>query len=89
MDVKYREAFLRDLKKLKRHPLYDRIHDFAFKDLPQAKSLTEFADVKAMSGHRNRFRIRIGSFRVGIRVDRDIVEIMRVLDRRDFYRYFP
>lgn len=89
MDVRYREAFLRDLKKLKKHPIHEKVVRLAFETLPQAGDLREIPGIKAMTGHPNRYRVRLGSYRVGIEVDGSIVEIVRVLDRRDFYRYFP
>lgn len=89
MDVKYRESFLRDLKKLKKHPVYARIFVLAFETLPAAGTLGEIPNVKAMSGHPHRFRIRVGDYRVGIKVDGGAVELVHVLDRRDFYRFFP
>lgn len=89
MDVKYRESFLRDLKKLKKHPVYARIFVLAFETLPAASTLSEILNVKPMRGHPHRFRIRVGDHRIGIQVDGGAVELVRVLDRRDFYRHFP
>jgi len=42
-----------------------------------------------MKGYPNRYRIRIGDYRVGLEINQDKIEIMRVLHRREFYRYFP
>jgi mRNA-degrading endonuclease RelE of RelBE toxin-antitoxin system len=42
-----------------------------------------------MRGYTNRYRIRIGDYRVGIEVNEDVIEVMRVLHRRELYRYFP
>ncbi len=89
MDVRYRESFLRDLKKLKKHPIYDRIVTLAFQTLPDAEDLRQVPSLKSMTGHPHRYRIRIRSYRVGIQVEGSAVEVVRVLDRRDFYRYFP
>ncbi len=89
MDVRYRQSFLRDLTGLKNQPVYGRIFKLAFETLPAANELREVSSVKAMKGYTNRFRIRVGSFRIGIEVDGTIVELVRVIDRRDFYRYFP
>lgn len=89
MEVRYRESFLRDLKKLKKLPIYSRVFDLAFKILPEAGSLMTVPGVKSMTGHKSRYRVRISSFRVGLHVEGGIVEVVRVLDRRDFYRYFP
>lgn len=89
MDVRYRESFLRDLKKLKKKPVFARIRRLAFETLPEAQDLREVPGVKPMTGHAGRYRIRVGNYRIGIEVAGTIVEIVRALDRRDFYRYFP
>ena len=89
MEVQYRKAFLRDLKKLKRQPAYDRIFKLAFTTLLEVDRLRDVAGVKAMRGYPNRYRIRIGDYRVGIEVQGNNIEVMRVLHRREFYRYFP
>jgi len=80
---------LRDLKKLKGQPVYDKIFELAFTTLPEADRLRDVTGVKAMRDYPNRYRIRIGNYRVGIEVHGDNVEVMRVLHRREFYRYFP
>ncbi len=89
MKVQYRKSFLRDLKKLKGQPVYDKIFKLAFTTLPEVDTLRDVANVEAMKGYPNRYRIRIGNYRVGIEVHGDNVEVMRVLHRREFYRYFP
>lgn len=42
-----------------------------------------------MKGYSERYRIRIEDYRVGIAVQGDSIEIVRVLHRREFYRFFP
>lgn len=89
MQVEYRQLFLKDLKKLKKQPVYQRVFDLAFEALPNAEDLQNISNVKAMKGYPNRYRIRIGDYRIGIEALGDRVEIMRVLHRKEFYRYFP
>lgn len=86
MEVRDRESFLRDLKKL---PIYEKIHTLSFGTLPSAGELREIPGVKAMQGYPHRYRIRIASYRIGIEIAGTVVERVRVLDRREFYRYFP
>jgi mRNA interferase RelE/StbE len=87
LKVEYRQLFLKDLKKLKKQPVYQRILNLAFEILPNTKDLTELSNVKAMKGYR--YGIRIGDYRIGIEVSGEYLEMMRVLHRREFYRYFP
>ncbi len=54
-----------------------------------ARHLHEVPHVKKLSGGGPYFRIRIGDFRIGLRVEKDTVTFVRVLSRRDIYRYFP
>lgn len=89
MKVEYRQLFLKDLKKLKKQPVYQRVLNLAFEILPNAEDLKSLSNVKAMKGYPHRYRIRIGNYRIGIEVSGDQVEMMRVLHRREFYRYFP
>ena len=89
MEVRYRELFLRDLKKLKNQPIHDEVFELVFTILPKVKTLRDVTGIKAMKGYPNRYRIRLGNYRVGIEVHGDTVEVMRVLHRREFYRYFP
>jgi len=90
MEVRYRKSFLRDLKKLKKQQaVYTRIFELAFTMLNEVSDLKDVRDVKPMKGYPNRYRIRVGDYRVGIEVHGDDVEVMRTLHRREFYRYFP
>ena len=86
MEVQYRQAFLKDLKQLKSSASYQRIYELTFTTLENINSLEEIPDIKAMRGYNGRYRIRINDYRVGIEVNGDVIEVMRVLHRREFYK---
>lgn len=89
MNIQYRKLFLKDLKNLKGSLIYDRVMQLVFTSLPEANSLKDIAGVTAMKGYPNRYRIRLGNYRIGVEVRGDRVEVIRVLHRGQFYRYFP
>lgn len=89
LKVEYRQLFLKDLKKLKKQLIYQQVFDLVFNILPKINSLQDLTQIKVMKGYPNRYRIRLGDYRVGIEINQDKIEIMRVLHRREFYRYFP
>ena len=89
MKIEYRQLFLKDLKKLKNQPIYKQIHALTFDILPKVKSLQDVPNVKALVGTQNRYHIRIGDYRIGIEINDNNLEVLRVLHRREFYRYFP
>lgn len=44
-----------------------------------------------MTGYRDYYKIRIGSYRIGLRINQadHLIEFQRVLHRKDIYRVFP
>jgi mRNA interferase RelE/StbE len=42
-----------------------------------------------MTGFKNAWRVRLGNYRVGFFSENDIAEFVRVLNRKEIYRYFP
>ncbi len=44
-----------------------------------------------MKGYRDKYKIRIGNYRIGIAVDREnrVIICQRIAHRRDIYRIFP
>ncbi len=61
--------------------------ELAFETLPNAEELQDLTNLKALKGYPNRYRIRVGDYRVGIEVHGDKVEMMRVLHRRATINY--
>jgi mRNA interferase RelE/StbE len=45
--------------------------------------------LKKLKGGGNYYRLRIGDFRVGLSVEADKVIFVRVINRKDIYKYFP
>ena len=88
MTVSFRKSFLRDLKKIKDRKVRGRVRG-VIEAVEEAESLADLPDVKKMSGSSGYYRVRTGSYRIGLAVEGEEVEFVRVLDRKDIYRYFP
>ena len=88
MTVSFRKSFLRDLKKVKDSKVRDRVRE-AIHAVEDAESLADVAGVKKMSGSSEYYRIRIGRFRIGLAVEGEEIEFVRVLGREDIYKHFP
>ena len=88
MKVKYRKKFLGDLARI---PANDRkaIENFAFEEVPRLNSVGESGKVERMKGYKSCYKVRFGSYRVGLKLEDDTVSLERVLHRRDIYRFFP
>jgi mRNA interferase RelE/StbE len=80
---------LKDLKKLKKQAVYQQIYNLVFTSLLEAQSLQDLPNIKALVGTTNQYRIRVGDYRIGLELSEDMLEVVRVLHRKEFYRYFP
>ena len=88
MKVAYRKRFLKDLARVPSE-LRTKIEKFAFEELPQAASLAATGKLERMVGYPGFYKARFGDFRLGARLDGEILTLERVLDRKEIYRKFP
>lgn len=88
MKVEFRKSFEKDLRKLKDQPLLAKIKA-VIEAVEQAETLESVLNLKKLKGEDNYFRTRIGDYRIGLFLDGDTILFVRILHRREFYRYFP
>ena len=87
MNIEIRKSFERDAMKLpptKKKELAEIIDK-----IKVAKKLSELSSCKKLVGFKNAYRIRSGSYRIGFFFENETVELVRILDRKNIYRYFP
>lgn len=88
MKTIFRRSFERDLTKIRDRNLLERIRQ-SIETVESADDLSEVRSVRRMKGAANCYRIRIGDYRIGLEVGASTAEFVRVLHRRDVYRFFP
>ncbi len=88
MKIHFHENFDKDLSKVGDAILAKQIRKLILR-LENVRNLAEIPNVKKMQGGPNYFRIRIGDYRLGITKENDTITLMRVLHRKEIYRYFP
>jgi mRNA interferase RelE/StbE len=54
-----------------------------------ADDLSNISGLKKIEGYPGYFRIRIGDYRLGIKVTENVIEMIRFLHRKEIYRRFP
>jgi mRNA-degrading endonuclease RelE of RelBE toxin-antitoxin system len=54
-----------------------------------AKKLSDISSCKKLIGFKNAYRLRIGNYRIGFFFENEKVELIRILNRKNIYRYFP
>jgi mRNA interferase RelE/StbE len=88
LNVSFKRSFVRDLKQLKNKALLRQVQEI-IEQLETASSLGEVSRVKKIQGNDFYYRIRLGEHRLGLFVKGDEVTCVRLLHRKDIYRYFP
>jgi mRNA interferase RelE/StbE len=81
-------SFLRDVRKLPDDAVREQVRD-AILLVEAAPDLRSVPNLKKLSGGGSYYRIRLGDYRMGMQVGEDVVSFIRVLPRKDIYRYFP
>jgi mRNA interferase RelE/StbE len=88
MKTDYRKRFLKDLSKIPSETR-SRIENFVFEKLPKVNSIFELGIVEQMRGYPTYYKVRFGSYRIGLRMENDKIILERALHRKDIYRHFP
>ncbi len=89
MKTEYLPGFIKDLKTLKGSPYFEKVKTLVFDDIPKLSDIGEVKNIKKLKGNKPFYRVRVGNYRIGFRLDNNILVFMRVLHRKDIYRYFP
>lgn len=89
MIVHIDKSFERDLKKIGLKKLNERVKEIIIL-LKELNSIDEIPNQKKLTGHKTYYRIRIGDYRIGCEIAvRNEIELVRILHRKDIYKYFP
>ena len=88
MKTDFRKSFTRDLKRLKDGTLNKRVAE-VIEQIEQAEELLDVTSLKKLKGGGEYYRIRIGNYRVGLKLENNTIVFVRFLHRKDIYRYFP
>jgi len=88
MKVIFKNSFLKDVQRIKERALAVRVKE-VLESIERAATLQEIANLKQLKGSTGYYRIRIGDYRIGLRVDGETITLVRFLHRKEVYRYFP
>jgi mRNA interferase RelE/StbE len=84
----FRASFHRDVKRIRDERILAGVRQ-AILDVEAAAQWSDVAEIRKIRGSANAFRIRVGDYRIGLFIENDMTEFVRVLPRRDVYRRFP
>lgn len=88
MKVYFERSFQRDLKKISDKKVKQNIKKL-FADISEANSIMDFSSIIKLKSYKTYYRIRLGDYRIGLDVIDNDVYIVRILLRKDIYKFFP
>ena len=88
MKIDYRKKFLKELSKIPAGVRF-KMENFVFETLPKANTIFEVGSVEQLKGYRSYYKVRFGSYRIGLKIKNNTVILERALHRKDIYRCFP
>jgi len=86
--VDFKKSFTNDLKKIKNKELRQRVRK-SIEQVEQAPNLHAVHNLSRLSGTGGYFRIRLADYRIGLKIEDNVVTFVRFLHRKEIYRYFP
>ena len=87
MKVRFKASFASDLRAIKDKSLLERVKAL-IATVESTETLSDIPNLKKLRGGAY-YRIRLGDYRVGLVVEENAIVFVRVLHRREVYRYFP
>jgi mRNA interferase RelE/StbE len=86
--IEFRKSFEKDLSKIRDEDLLTRIRT-VIEEVEAATDLLEVSSIKKLKAEKAHYRIRVGDYRIGLIMAEDVIDFVRVLHRKEMYRYFP
>ena len=88
MRTAFKKSFLKEIKKLRNKHLKDSIAECIIQ-VESAPSVHEIKNLKKLAGYDIYYRIRVGDYRIGLKIEDDLVFFVVIEHRKDIYRKFP
>jgi mRNA interferase RelE/StbE len=87
--VEYTKRFLKELSRLPKE-IQTQAEKIVFEELLKDNPF-KLGYLERMSGYPNKYKIRIGNYRIGITIDKTdkLLICQRIAHRKDIYRIFP
>ncbi len=88
MTLEFRASFLKDLNSIRDRSILRRVRE-TIAEVETASNALEIRNLKKLRTGGRYYRIRLGNYRLGLTIEDNTVSFIRLLHRREVYRYFP
>ncbi len=89
MNIEFTKRFQKEFRKLANIRNLAKLVNNAIENVLNVKTVSEIKNLQKMTGYKNYYRIRIGSYRIGVKIVNDTVIFSAFDHRKDIYKHFP
>ena len=89
MIIEFTKHFQKDFRQLADVGNLSELINDSIENVLAAKSISEIKNIKKMTGYKDYYRIRVGSYRIGLKIENNIVIFSVLKHRKDIYKRFP
>ena len=88
MKVEFLAKFGKDLDKIDDKQIKQKIVEI-IAEIESAVKLSDLSNVKKIEGFKTAYRFKLGDYRIGFFFEKGILELARIVHRKDIYKVFP
>jgi len=88
MKVIFEKKFLKDIESINDKRLKKTVEEIII-GLEKTNNIYSISNLKKLKSFRDSFRIKVGNYRIGLNTEEGIIILVRLLHRKEIYRYFP
>jgi mRNA interferase RelE/StbE len=88
MEITFDKGFSKSLDKINDKIILKRIEKVILQ-CEKAVGLNQISNLKKMVGFKNYYRIKIGEYRIGVEINKNIIDFIIIAHRKEIYNRFP
>jgi mRNA interferase RelE/StbE len=86
--TEFKASFLKCIHKIADNNLKAKIIE-CIQNVELSDNIKQINDLKKLKGHKSFYRIKLGDYRIGVKIDSEVVVFVTVAHRKDIYKLFP
>ncbi len=88
MQVEFLSKFNKDISSIKVKSTKTKLIE-VIDSIEKATSMSDIKGLKKLKGFKDAYRVRVGDYRLGAFINKDVAELARFVHRKDIYKFFP
>ena len=88
MKISFKKSFLKEIKKLRNKDLKNSIAE-CIVQVESSTSILGIKNLKKLAGYDVYYRIKVGDYRIGLKIEDGLVFFVVIEHRKGIYKKFP